>query len=127
MNAAFCSVCRTALTLRRPSFLSRLDRLLEAALPWKYILMQSVFLLILETIIASLSYVAYDNPARSWLNGFVIARDTEAEAHDTLREIVAKANKPAVEGFRDAVQQAGRGAAGFSPAAAEARTSRQGA
>ncbi|MEI4270451.1 dimethyl sulfone monooxygenase SfnG [Klenkia sp. LSe6-5] len=44
---------------------------------------------------------------RFGLNGFVIARDTEAEAHDTLREIVAKANKPAVEGFRDAVAQAG--------------------
>jgi len=41
------------------------------------------------------------------LNGFIIARDTEAEAHDTLREIIEKANKPAVEGFRDAVQQAG--------------------
>ncbi|MFK4086168.1 dimethylsulfone monooxygenase SfnG [Kribbella sp. NPDC020789] len=44
------------------------------------------------------------------LNGFVIARDTEREARETLREIVAKANKPAVEGFRDAVTQAGRSA-----------------
>lgn len=41
------------------------------------------------------------------LNGFVIARDTEAEARETLREIIAKANKPAVEGFRGAVRQAG--------------------
>ncbi|WP_128437011.1 dimethylsulfone monooxygenase SfnG [Streptomyces cyaneus] len=41
------------------------------------------------------------------LNGFLIARDTEAEARDTLREIVAKANTEAVHGFRDAVQQAG--------------------
>lgn len=41
------------------------------------------------------------------LNGFIIARDSEAEAQDTLREIIEKANKPAVEGFRDAVQQAG--------------------
>ncbi|AUI50831.1 dimethylsulfone monooxygenase SfnG [Arthrobacter crystallopoietes] len=41
------------------------------------------------------------------LNGFVIARDTEAEAKDTLREIVAKAHRPAVEGFRAAVQEAG--------------------
>lgn len=41
------------------------------------------------------------------LNGFVIARDTEKEARETLREIVAKAHKPAVEGFRDAVQEAG--------------------
>jgi len=44
------------------------------------------------------------------LNGFIIARDTEREARETLREIVAKANKPAVEGFRDAVTQAGRSA-----------------
>ncbi|NDZ93882.1 dimethyl sulfone monooxygenase SfnG [Streptomyces sp. SID6673] len=41
------------------------------------------------------------------LNGFIIARDTEKEARDTLREIVEKANRPAVEGFRDAVRQAG--------------------
>ena len=41
------------------------------------------------------------------LNGFIIARDTEKEARDTLREIIEKANKPAVEGFRGAVQQAG--------------------
>ncbi|WP_065493276.1 dimethylsulfone monooxygenase SfnG [Rhodococcus opacus] len=41
------------------------------------------------------------------LNGFIIARDTEKEARDTLREIIEKANKPAVEGFRSAVQQAG--------------------
>lgn len=41
------------------------------------------------------------------LNGFIIARDSEKEARDTLREIVEKANRPAVEGFRDAVQQAG--------------------
>ncbi|WP_328322081.1 dimethyl sulfone monooxygenase SfnG [Kribbella sp. NBC_00382] len=41
------------------------------------------------------------------LNGFVIARDTEKEAREVLREIVAKANKPAVEGFRQAVSQAG--------------------
>lgn len=41
------------------------------------------------------------------LNGFIIARDTEAEAREVLREIVAKADRPAVEGFRSAVQQAG--------------------
>ena len=41
------------------------------------------------------------------LNGFIIARDTEKEAKETLREIIEKANKPAVEGFRGAVQQAG--------------------
>jgi FMNH2-dependent dimethyl sulfone monooxygenase len=41
------------------------------------------------------------------LNGFMIARDSEKEARETLREIIAKADRPAVEGFRDAVQQAG--------------------
>jgi FMNH2-dependent dimethyl sulfone monooxygenase len=46
-------------------------------------------------------------PPRFGLNGFMIARDSEKEAREQLREIVAKANKPAVEGFRDAVQQAG--------------------
>ncbi len=44
---------------------------------------------------------------RFGLNGFVIARDSEKEARETLREIVAKAHKPAVQGFRDAVQEAG--------------------
>jgi FMNH2-dependent dimethyl sulfone monooxygenase len=44
---------------------------------------------------------------RVGLNGFIIARDTEREARDTLREIIEKANRPAVEGFRAAVQQAG--------------------
>ncbi|WP_442884677.1 dimethylsulfone monooxygenase SfnG [Arthrobacter sp. Soc17.1.1.1] len=44
---------------------------------------------------------------RYGLNGFVIARDSEKEARETLREIVAKAHRPAVEGFRDAVQEAG--------------------
>jgi FMNH2-dependent dimethyl sulfone monooxygenase len=44
---------------------------------------------------------------RFGLNGFVIVRDTEAEARETLREIVAKAHVEAVEGFRSAVQQAG--------------------
>jgi len=44
---------------------------------------------------------------RFGLNGFVIARDSQSEARETLREIVAKAHKPAVEGFRDAVQEAG--------------------
>ncbi len=45
------------------------------------------------------------------LNGFLIARDTEAEARETLREIVAKADTPAVHGFRDAVRQAGQSTA----------------
>lgn len=44
---------------------------------------------------------------RFGLNGFVVARATEREAQDTLEEIIAKANPEAVEGFRQAVQQAG--------------------
>ncbi len=44
---------------------------------------------------------------RFGLNGFVIARETEKEARETLREIVAKAHRPAVEGFRASVQEAG--------------------
>ncbi|WP_036283731.1 dimethylsulfone monooxygenase SfnG [Microbacterium luticocti] len=47
-------------------------------------------------------------PPRFGLNGFVIARDTEKEAHDTLREIIAKAHRPAVEGFAAAVKEAGQ-------------------
>ncbi|MGW7539045.1 dimethylsulfone monooxygenase SfnG [Amycolatopsis sp. NPDC054798] len=54
-------------------------------------------------------YAAENNHAvRFGLNGFVIARETEAEAREVLREIVAKANVPAVEGFRSAVAQAGK-------------------
>jgi FMNH2-dependent dimethyl sulfone monooxygenase len=45
------------------------------------------------------------------LNGFLIARDTEAEARDTLQEIVAKADREAVEGFGSAVKQAGQSTA----------------
>lgn len=45
------------------------------------------------------------------LNGFLIARDTEAEARDTLREIIAKADREAVDGFGAAVKQAGRSTA----------------
>ena len=44
---------------------------------------------------------------RFGLNGFVIARDSRAEAEETLREIVAKAHRPAVEGFKQSVQEAG--------------------
>ena len=44
---------------------------------------------------------------RFGLNGFVIARESRQEAEDTLREIVAKAHRPAVEGFRQSVQEAG--------------------
>jgi FMNH2-dependent dimethyl sulfone monooxygenase len=41
------------------------------------------------------------------LNAFILVRDTEKEAHDVLREIIAYADKEAVEGFGDAVKQAG--------------------
>ena len=41
-------------------------------------------------------------------NGFVIVRDTEQEAVETLRAIVSHANVDAVEGFRDAVKEAGQ-------------------
>lgn len=38
----------------------------------------------------------------------MIVRDTEQEARDTLREIIAKAHVEAVEGFGAAVKQAGQ-------------------
>lgn len=44
---------------------------------------------------------------RFGLNGFVIARESRQEAEDTLREIVSKAHRPAVEGFKQSVQEAG--------------------
>ncbi|WP_437691860.1 dimethylsulfone monooxygenase SfnG [Sorangium sp. So ce176] len=42
------------------------------------------------------------------LNAFVIARDTEEEARQVLRDIIAHADVEAVNGFGDAVRQAGR-------------------
>jgi FMNH2-dependent dimethyl sulfone monooxygenase len=51
---------------------------------------------------------AHNRTVKFGLNGFLIARDTEKEAKETLREIVAKANVEAVHGFRDAVAQAGK-------------------
>jgi FMNH2-dependent dimethyl sulfone monooxygenase len=48
---------------------------------------------------------------RFGLNGFLIARDTEAEAHEVLAEIIAKADRDAVEGFGSAVKQAGQSTA----------------
>jgi FMNH2-dependent dimethyl sulfone monooxygenase len=42
------------------------------------------------------------------VNGFLIGRDTEAEARDVLREIIDKADREAVEGFGSAVKQAGQ-------------------
>lgn len=45
---------------------------------------------------------------RFGLNGFVISRPTEEEARDTLREIVAKGDREAVEGFASQVKYAGQ-------------------
>ncbi|WP_437783792.1 dimethylsulfone monooxygenase SfnG [Sorangium sp. So ce1097] len=42
------------------------------------------------------------------LNAFLIARDTEEEARQVLRDIIAHADVEAVNGFGDAVKQAGR-------------------
>ncbi|MBO0850196.1 MAG: dimethyl sulfone monooxygenase SfnG [Pseudonocardia sp.] len=54
------------------------------------------------------SAAEHGRSVRFGLNGFLIARDTEAQARETLREIVAEAHRPSVEGFRDAVTQAGQ-------------------
>jgi FMNH2-dependent dimethyl sulfone monooxygenase len=54
------------------------------------------------------SAAEHGRTVRFGLNAFLIARDSEREAKDTLREIVAKANVEAVHGFRDAVSQAGK-------------------
>ena len=50
----------------------------------------------------------HNRRVRFGLNGFVVARDTEAEARDVLREIIDKADRKAVEGFGAAVKQAGQ-------------------
>jgi FMNH2-dependent dimethyl sulfone monooxygenase len=42
------------------------------------------------------------------MNAFVISRATEEEAHKALREIIAQANVKAVEGFGEAVKEAGQ-------------------
>ncbi|AZS42962.1 Alkanesulfonate monooxygenase [Microbacterium oleivorans] len=44
---------------------------------------------------------------RFGLNAFAIVRDSEAEAREQLREIIAQADPESVEGFRKSVQQAG--------------------
>lgn len=41
------------------------------------------------------------------LNAFILVRDTEAEAHTVLEEIIAQADVEAVHGFGEAVKQAG--------------------
>ncbi|QYN25296.1 dimethylsulfone monooxygenase SfnG [Amycolatopsis sp. DSM 110486] len=55
--------------------------------------------------------IANGRTVRFGLNGFVIARESAAEAEAVLREIIEKANRPAVEGFRSAVAQAGKSTA----------------
>ncbi len=45
---------------------------------------------------------------RFGLNGFLVARDTEAEAKEVVREIIAKADQEAVGGFAAAVRDAGQ-------------------
>lgn len=60
--------------------------------------------------LADLRRIAADSgraePPRFGLNGFVIVRDTEAEAQDALREIIAKAQVPAIQGFGTTVRPA---------------------
>lgn len=48
-----------------------------------------------------------EGQVRFALNGFVICRETEEEAIRVLQEIQGKADKEAVEGFRQQVQNAG--------------------
>jgi dimethylsulfone monooxygenase len=48
---------------------------------------------------------------RFGLNAFILARETRQEAHDILGEIIAKADRQAVEGFGAAVKQAGQSTA----------------
>jgi FMNH2-dependent dimethyl sulfone monooxygenase len=50
----------------------------------------------------------HNHQVRFGLNAFLIARDTEAEAKEVLREIIAKADVEAINGFGSAVKQAGQ-------------------
>jgi FMNH2-dependent dimethyl sulfone monooxygenase len=52
--------------------------------------------------------LAGGRPVRFGLNAFIIVRETEKEAKDTLREIIEKADVEAVNGFGEAVKQAGK-------------------
>jgi FMNH2-dependent dimethyl sulfone monooxygenase len=45
---------------------------------------------------------------RFGLNAFIVARERESEAREVVEEIIAKADREAVEGFGDAVKQAGQ-------------------
>ena len=61
--------------------------------------------------VGEVAQVAGRRAPRVGVNGFMVARDSAAEAHDVLREIIDKADRQAVEGFGSAVTQAGRSAA----------------
>jgi FMNH2-dependent dimethyl sulfone monooxygenase len=63
-----------------------------------------------DEIRANAANAGRQGAVRFGLNAFIIARDTEAEARDVLREIIAKADVEAVNGFGDAVKQAGKAA-----------------
>lgn len=60
--------------------------------------------------VADIRRIAADSgrsePPRFGLNGFVIVRDTEAEAHAVLREIIAKSDLPTMQGFGTTVRSA---------------------
>jgi FMNH2-dependent dimethyl sulfone monooxygenase len=56
------------------------------------------------------SSTALGRKVKFGLNAFIIARDTEQEAHDVLKEIIHHADAEAVKGFGDAVKQAGKSA-----------------
>jgi dimethylsulfone monooxygenase len=45
---------------------------------------------------------------RFGLNAFIVARDSESDAREVVEEIIAKADREAVEGFGAAVKQAGQ-------------------
>jgi FMNH2-dependent dimethyl sulfone monooxygenase len=45
------------------------------------------------------------------LNAFVVARDTEREAHEVIEEIISMADQDAVQGYKDAVKHAGKATA----------------
>jgi FMNH2-dependent dimethyl sulfone monooxygenase len=51
---------------------------------------------------------ANDHRVKIGVNGFLIARETEAEARDVVDEIIAKANPEAVNAFGHEVKNAGK-------------------
>lgn len=66
----------------------------------------------IATQVGNVSGVAAEHgrTVRFGVNGFMVARDSEAEARDVLREIIDRADREAVEGFGSAVTQAGKSA-----------------